>query len=85
MTVAYISHMLEGTTRKYPDEVVGVVNCGCLQVIMSLYTRVTLWLMGGKLANIIYFVVIVGANMFRPLEEIVSLSLREICSIETNK
>ena len=45
---------------------------------------VRLWMMGVKPANIIYFVVIAGADMFRPLEEIASLSLGDVSSIETN-
>ena len=48
---------------------------------MSVGVIVTLWMMVRTPANIVSFVVIVGANMFRPLEEIASSSLGDLSKL----
>ena len=46
---------------------------------------VTLWMVGKKPATVLSFIVTAGAYMFRPLEDIASLSLWDLSSIETNR
>ena len=70
------------------------MNYDCVQYIrcwyaqnrlMSMGVPVILWMMGRNPAVIISFDMIVDTDMVRPLEEILSPSLEDLSSIETNR
>ena len=48
-------------------------------------TPVMLWMASGNPAVIVSFDIIVGVDMVRPLKEILSPSLEDLSSIETNR
>ena len=61
------------------------IQCRYARNIPSIVgVTVILWIMGRNPAVIIFFNMIVGTDMFYLLEEILSSSLEDLSSIETN-
>ena len=87
-------HMFGGTTRNSQFRIWYTVNCDCAQYLICWYARnrslsmgvrVMLWMVGVNPAVIVSFDTIIVVDTMRPLEEMLSLFLEDLSSIEANR